>query len=212
MVSSVALTPFYWIVAALMLVGSTVYADDAPDNLAAQLAATNELRAEIVQRVYANGLLLEESTGHFALARPNFRWQVETPFPQIILLTDQQLQIYDADLRQLTIRDLDIRNDALPARFLMQPKRLLDGNHTVTQLVSPEGAKSVTYRLSPNDSASLFQRLEFTFTAKKLASLVIVDWQNQQTQITFNNLQSNFALPPDLFRLTIPEGTDIIRG
>ncbi len=212
MVSSVAPTPFYWIVAALMLVGSTVYADDASENLAAQLAATNELRAEIVQRVYANGLLLEESTGHFALARPNFRWQVETPFPQIILLTDQQLQIYDEDLRQLTIRDLDIRNDALPARFLMQPKRLLDGNHTVTQLASPESAKSVTYRLSPNDSASLFQKLEITFTAKKLASLVIVDWQNQQTQITFNNLQLNLALPPDLFRLTIPEGTDIIRG
>ena len=197
-----------WVVLSLCLLSSPGQADTS-EALVKQMTSLDGIRGEIVQRVYAGGTLLEESTGHFALSKPNFRWQLDTPFPQTIVLRDSELQIYDADLAQLTIREIDVNSDESPATLLMQPERLLSGDYTVT--VSADGERRV-YALSPRGSSALFQMLEITFDAKVLLSLVIVDWQNQKTQIYFDNVEASAQLPSDLFILSVPAGTDVIRG
>ena len=62
-------------------------------SLTQRMSSLDGMRAGIEQKIYANGVLLEESQGSIALAKPNLRWQVDTPFPQVILVKQDELQI-----------------------------------------------------------------------------------------------------------------------
>lgn len=205
-------TRFGWrflLTALLVSLSAFSAADDATEELAQRLASLDSLDADIVQNVYADGLLLESSEGKVALARPNLRWQIDTPFPQIILLTERQLQIYDADLAQLTVRELTSGGSEIPANLLIRPQQLLDGDYTVTAVYA-DGQR--IYRLAPTGSSALFQMLEIRFAAAVLESIVILDWQSQQTQILFDNVVTGQPPAAATFQLVVPEGTDVIRG
>lgn len=205
-------TLFGWrflLTALLVSLSAFSAADDATEELAQRLASLDSLDADILQNVYADGLLLESSEGKVALARPNLRWQIDTPFPQIILLTERQLQIYDADLAQLTVRELTSGGSEIPANLLIRPQQLLDGDYTVTAVYA-DGQR--IYRLAPTGSSALFQMLEIRFAAAVLESIVILDWQSQQTQILFDNVVTGQPPAAATFQLVVPEGTDVIRG
>jgi outer membrane lipoprotein carrier protein len=91
----------------------------------------------------------------------------------------------------------------------MNPERLLSSSYQVNQV----GSQDVrVFQLTPTGSSALFQRLEITFEKGTLKSLQILDWQQQQTEIRFENVVVNQDLPPTLFQLAVPEGTDVIRG
>ena len=177
--------------------------------LSQRMSDLDGMRADIVQKIYAQGVLLEESRGSMALAKPNLRWQFDTPFPQVILVKQNELQIYDEDLAQLTIRDLSDAASETPADVLMQPERLLGADVTVT--LDRVEAREV-YRLFSEASSALFQRLDIVFVSGVVESLTIVDWQNQQTQVFFSDVEILPELPPSLFELLVSEGTDVIRG
>jgi len=177
--------------------------------LTQRMVALDGMRAAIVQKIYANGVVLEESQGSVALAKPNLRWQVDTPFPQVILVKRDELQIYDEDLAQLTIRDLSAAVSETPADVLMQPERLLSGDYTVT--LDRVEAREV-YRLFSDASSALFQRLDIVFAEDTLESLTILDWQSQQTQILFVDVEILSELPGSLFELSLPQDTDVVRG
>ena len=177
--------------------------------LTQRMVALDGMRAAIVQKIYANGVVLEESQGSVALAKPNLRWQVDTPFPQVILVKRDELQIYDEDLAQLTIRDLSAAVSETPADVLMQPERLLSGDYTVT--LDRVEAREV-YRLFSDASSALFQLLDIVFAEDTLESLTILDWQSQQTQILFVDVEILSDLPASLFELSLPQDTDVVRG
>ena len=65
---------------------------------------------------------------------------------------------------------------------------------------------------SPRSSSSLFRALEIVLTGEVLTRLVIYDWQDQQTRLSFSNVSANQPLPATRFQLVVPEGTDVIRG
>lgn len=200
---------FTRIFALLMTLAPSAYAQTPAEQLAERLAGLNGVRAGIEQRIYADGTLLEQSQGSVAVARPNLLWQLDTPFPQIIILNDKQLKIYDPDLAQLTVRDLSAASGETPASLLVQPERLLNGDYSITQ-VNDQGQRA--FRLSPKASSAIFQLLEIVFVDNVLESLTIWDWQRQQTKITFLDVSVEPSIPASLFELSVPEGTDVIRG
>ena len=75
------------------------------------------LRSNFEQNVYANGLIVESSTGSMALAKPKLRWQVNAPFPQIIIVSPGRVEIYDPDLSQLTIQETGSNQNRNPREF-----------------------------------------------------------------------------------------------
>ena len=91
----------------------------------------------------------------------------------------------------------------------MEPERLLSGDYSVTY--DRQDASEV-YRLFSDASSSFFQLLEIVFADGVLESLMILDWQGQQTQIRFLNVEMVTELPAQLFELSVPQGTDVIRG
>lgn len=192
-----------------LLTAPPLQAKTASEVLIAYMERLEGLRSSFEQKVYANGLIVESSTGSMALAKPKLRWQVNAPFPQIIIVSPGRIEIYDPDLSQLTIQETGSSQTETPASLLMNPARLLSSSYEVNQVDSQDIR---VFELTPKGSSALFQRLEITFKKGTLKSLQILDWQQQQTEILFENVVVNQDLPPTLFQLAVPEGTDVIRG
>ena len=186
-----------------------LHAKTVSEGLIAYMERLEGLRSNFEQNVYANGLIVDSSTGSMALAKPKLRWQVNAPFPQIIIVSPGRVEIYDPDLSQLTIQETGSNQTETPASLLTNPRRLLSSSYQVNQVSSQDIR---VFELTPKGSSALFQRLEITFEKGTLRSLQILDWQQQQTEIRFENVVVNQDLPPTLFQLAVPEGTDVIRG
>lgn len=192
-----------------LLIALPLQAKTASEALISHMSQLTGLRSDFVQTIYANGVIVESSKGSMALASPKLRWQVDAPFAQVIVVRPQRVEIYDADLAQLTIRETAADQTATPASLMMHPEHLLSADYQVSQF---SDADTEVFRLTPTGSSVLFQSLEITFQQGTLESLVIIDWQGQQTQIRFENVLVDQNLPPALFELSVPAGTDVIRG
>ena len=192
-----------------LLTALPLQAKTASEALFFHLSQLEGLRSDFVQTIYANGSIVESSKGSMALAKPQLRWQVDAPFAQVIVVRPQRIEIYDADLAQLTIRETSADQITMPASLLMHPEHLLSADYQVSQFGN---ADAQVFRLTSTGSSALLQRLEIIFEQGTLESLVIIDWQEQQTQIRFENVLVDQSLSPSLFEVTVPEGTDVIRG
>ncbi len=190
--------------------------DDNPEDpqaaLAAKLVVLDGVRTEFSQRINdAQGFLLEESVGTLHLQKPNFRWDVEAPFPQTILARGDAVEIYDPDLEQVTERTIGESLDRTPLALLTSADLDLGAHFDVT-LAPAALAGRQRFALYPKADDALFERLELIFVGEQLSSLVIIDHAGQQTQIRFAEYEPHQVIQSSVFELEYPPGTDFVRG
>ena len=152
---------------------------------------------------------LEESSGSLALQRPQFRWQVETPFAQLIIADGAEMQIYDPDLAQLSLHDIDKNLGPTPLTILLGDTETLATEFTVSR--STDGAMQ-RFALRPRSQSALFLQVELIFQGRLLERLAIWDSAGQLTRIQFSEMQLTQGIEAERFELILPEGTDVIRG
>ncbi len=71
------------------------------------------------------GTQREQSQGRIALSLPRlFRWQYETPFPQLIVADGDHVWIFDPDLEQVTVRKQALEEQSSPLAVLIDPAEL----------------------------------------------------------------------------------------
>ena len=154
--------------------------------------------------------MIEEARGTLYLAKPRFRWEVQSPFPQIVLANAERIEVYDPDLEQVTQKDIDGAVTQAPLALLTQAELVL-ADHFGVNVVSV-GPQSQRFILLPLSTEALYERLELEFSGPRLAALTIVDHAGQKTDITFSNYQSAQVIQSSLFELEYPSGTDFVRG
>jgi len=202
----------------VMLAAAAVGASEEPNK--ADQSASAELitlidrfdgvSARFVQTVVDASLqTLEESSGTLALQRPKFRWQVDRPFAQLIIADGAQLQIYDPDLAQVTVHDIDERLGSTPLTILLGDIDALAAEFAISRTV--DGTKR-RFLLRPQSETALFLQVELIFQAQLLEALAIWDSAGQLTRIQFGDMQFDQSIIPERFELTLPAGTDVIRG
>ena len=152
---------------------------------------------------------LEESSGSLALQRPKFRWQVETPFAQLIIADGAEMQIYDPDLAQLSLHDIDKNLGPTPLTILLGDTETLATEFIVSR--STDGAIQ-RFVLRPRSQSALFLQVELIFQGRLLERLAIWDSAGQLTRIQFSEMQLTQGIEAERFELILPEGTDVIRG
>ena len=152
---------------------------------------------------------LEESSGSLALQRPQFRWQVETPFAQLIIADGAEMQIYDPDLAQLSLHDIDKNLGPTPLTILLGDTETLATEFIVSR--SMNGAMQ-RFVLRPRSQSALFLQVELIFQGRLLERLAIWDSAGQLTRIQFSEMQLTQGIEAERFELILPEGTDVIRG
>jgi outer membrane lipoprotein carrier protein len=178
--------------------------------LEARLQTLAAYSASFIQDIQgARGQLLERSSGHVSVLRPAFRWQVDDPYPQIIVADQALLKIYDPDLEQLTIRPMDEALKDTPISLLSRDAIALSGDFTITRVAEEEGEMFIVV---PRSEETLYAEIRLQFSSAHLIGLGILDHLGQYTQISFTPDPDSTVIQSSDFQLEVPPGTDVIGG
>lgn len=174
--------------------------------LSDHLAGLEGYRHPFVQQVYSpRGVLIESSEGELAVQRPKARWEIKTPFPQTVLLLDDELQIYDPDLEQVTKR-------ALADNWADVPLAMLVNGGSVGDYFQVVEYEPGLFSLHPHADDSLLEEIRLEWRDERLLSLQIYDQTGQLTFIQFEHQSVRQMIQSGYFDLVLPPGTEVVRG
>ena len=168
---------------------------DAMKTLSANFRQTTENSA---------GYIDEILTGTIQVAVPGrLRWEVEAPYPQLVLADGERLWVYDPDLLQVSVRPIESVNEAQQSLFIAGTDRFL-ADHRITAL------DATTYRLEPRSADSIFRDLVLRFEAERLAEMIISDHLDSLTTIRFTDVRTAIELDDAIFAFEIPPDVDVV--
>ncbi len=193
----------------LLLVSTSALADTAKDQLDSFINELETFQARFEQTLYdADSQPLQESTGTIKLKRPGkFVWSYTQPANQEIVADGTRLWLYDKDLEQVTVNDLDERVAGTPLALLMRSAPL-DESFAIESLGTSDGINWL--ELTPKSESSDFELVFIGLNSDGLAALELRDNFGQATQIIFNDFEADVELDDALFEFTVPDGVDVI--
>ncbi len=182
---------------------------DTLDTLHRFLNETRTLRAEFTQTVVArNGRQPQISNGVMTFSRPGkFRWQIEKPYPQLLVGDGQQVWIHDPELRQVTVRKAGKAISSTPAALLAGDNSI-EKNFSLRDAGEERGVNWVEAIPKAQDSG--FEKVRLGFVGNELKAMELLDSLGQTTSLLFARIERNPRLNPTLFRFTPPPRTDVI--
>jgi outer membrane lipoprotein carrier protein len=193
---------------ALMLPASGAIASGL-DALHSFIAATATAQGEFVQKVYdRQHKLTQESSGTLAFSRPGrFRWTYAKPYAQLIVGDGAKVWIYDADLKQVTVRRLDRALGSTPAALLAGSNEI-ERAFRLSDQGEKDGLEWVEAR--PREKESNFETIRMGFGFSGLEIMELADSFGQTTVLKFTVLHRNPKLNASLFKFAPPKGADVI--
>lgn len=154
-----------------------------------------------------SGKKIQEASGTMAFSRPGkFRWAYEKPYEQLIVGDGKKLWVYDKELNQVTVRELDQALGTTPAA-------LLAGDAIEQSFDLNEGEKrgEVEWLVAtPNSKETSFEKVLLGFRGSDLVAMELKDHFGQTTLIQFTDIKANPQLSAELFHFTPPTGADVI--
>ena len=181
----------------------------AIDQLHQFLQSTRTLKAEFSQTVIArSGRKPQQSSGLVAISRPGkLRWEIQKPYPQLVVGDGEKVWIHDPELQQVTVRKAGQAIGSSPAALLSGSNEL-EKNFTLKEAGSGDGLDWV--EATPKASDSGFEKVRMGFAGGDLKAMELLDSFGQTTVVRFAKLERNPALPASVFRFTPPAGTDVV--
>lgn len=179
------------------------------DSLKTFLTEVKSGRAHFKQLVLDKKMTtLQEASGTMMFSRPGrFRWVYEQPYEQLIVGDGAKLWMYDADLRQVTVKLMDRAIGSSPAALLAGSNEI--GRHFNLKDMGKRGTLE-WLEATPKDKESTFESVRMGFTGKGLDVMELRDHFGQTTVIRFLDFEFNPKLNQDLFKFTPPKGADVI--
>lgn len=181
------------------------------DELNEMLGSFKTLTGDFEQVLSSDkGRVLQESTGKVMIARPGkFRWDQTSPIKQLIIVSGDDVTIFDPELEQVSIRSLAHSLDVAPALLLSGSVDKLDALFNVTQVESADPAET-WFKLSSKDADSLMSVVVLGFKFDKISAMQMRDNIGHVTEVRFSNVLINSPLSDILFEFTAPDGVDVM--
>ena len=181
------------------------------DELHAFLDGAKNGRATFTQTVVArSGRAPQASSGTFAFARPGrFRWSYEKPYEQLVVGDGARVWVYDRDLNQVIVRELDAALGATPAA-LLAGDNALEKNFSLVDAGAADGLAWV--EATPKSADSTFTKVRIGFRGALPRAMELVDAFGQTTRLAFDTFERNVAIPADQFRFAPPPGADVVQA
>jgi outer membrane lipoprotein carrier protein len=181
----------------------------AVDQLHRFLQETRTLKAEFAQAVIAkNGRKPQQSSGILAISRPGkLRWEIQKPYPQLVVGDGEKIWIHDPELQQVTVRKAGQAIGGSPAALLSGSNEL-EKNFTLKEAGEAEGLAWVEAMPKATDSG--FEKVRLGFAGNDLKVMELQDSFGQTTLIHFSKIERNPALPAATFKFVPPAGVDVV--
>lgn len=207
-------------IASLVLLAPALVWADGLDSLERFVKGVSSGRAVFTQVVTAPGRdgqagKSRTSTGTFAFQRPNrFRFVYGKPFEQSIVADGQTLWMHDVDLNQVTARKQALVLGSTPAALIAAAPDLsvVQAEYDLQGQPDKDGLQWVL--ATPKNKEGQLRSVRVGFRGDSatptLAVLDILDNFGQRSELRFDKVEVNPALPADLFRFTPPADADVV--
>jgi outer membrane lipoprotein carrier protein len=100
-------------------------------------------------------------------------------------------------------------------RLNQTPALLLSGDVSkISQsfdIASKEQGEVMDFTLKPKTKDTLFDSLRVSFRKGLINDMQLIDSVGQRTNILFNGVKANQAVPDSKFKFDIPKGADVIK-
>ena len=170
-----------------------------------------DLKAQFVQESFFLGLNQRvKSQGTLFFKKPGMMdWRYEDPEPQRFVADGRTLWFYQPKLNQVTLGTFENSfNSGLPVSFLLGVGSLHE-NFSLEQ--SCESKKGTILTLQPRTPDPTLDEFLLLVNKERIPiGAKVVDIQGNETEITFNDVNTKAALDEQQFSYKIPRGVDII--
>lgn len=200
---------YFFAAVVLILAPLTAHAG-AIEKLKAFIAATHSAQANFTQEALdQNGRRIQSASGVMQFQRPGkFRWTYQKPYEQIIVGDGAKFWLYDKDLNQVTVKNLDAALGNSPAALLAGNNEIERG-FTLKESGNREGLDWL--QATPKGQDSSFSSVYMAFNDKAvLVAMELNDAFGHKTVLRFDHMQTNPKFPAQQFKFTPPEGVDVV--
>ncbi|MGO1693424.1 MAG: outer membrane lipoprotein chaperone LolA [Marinobacter sp.] len=208
-----SLKPVLAVVAAFLFSSSLMAADNegSAEELATMLTSYETYQADFIQIVVNDsGNKVQETRGSLKAKRPGlFYWETRAPMSQFVVSNGSSVEVYDPDLEQVTVHNLDDRVQTTPALLLSGEVDNLEETYRVSSRQVNDDTQEFT--LEPKSEDSLFVSLRLTFFKEELQEMRMQDSLSQLSVLSFDHIQLNDPVDESAFALEYPEDVDVIR-
>ena len=173
--------------------------------LSSVMKPVKTLSGQFLQTQYdEDGQLISQSKGEFWVKAPNkIYWQTTEPFAQSLISDGNTLWIYDPDLEQVTVSEVDEQMTYAPSLILSGDSEAIEESYTVKY------AKQDTFRLTPKNKG-LFSHATVSFDTGIPKTMEISDELGQLTVITLSALDSDIEIDDHRFSFTPGPDIDVL--
>ena len=194
--------------AGLLSIACSVALADTAGRLNDYLSELDAVSSRFEQRLFDEQRnLLERARGMVLIDRPGrFRFEYADP-PQLIVGDGARVWIYDPELAQVTVRNLDAALSSTPA-VLLTTERPVEEDFRVEVLETSEAID--VFALEPKAEDAPFTRIGLAFVWGELRRMELVDRFGQMSLIIFHDIRRQPTIPARAFTFTPPAGVDVI--
>ena len=154
------------------------------------------------------GEVQETSSGTVALSLPRlFRWEVEQPFPQLIVADGNHVWIFDPDLEQVTVRKQALEEQSSPLALIMDYEAL-EREFVVEAQSSSDDIQWI--KLTPRAQDAAFSEARLGFRDGELQQMNLLDNLGQRSEVTFSDWKRNPTFANGTFRFVPEPGIDVV--
>jgi len=155
------------------------------------------------------GTQLQETAGEMSLQRPGlFYWHTDAPAEQTMISDGKKVTLWDPDLEQATIKNLDQRLTQTPALLLSGDVSKISQSFDIS---AKEAGGVIDFTLKPKTRDTLFDSLRLSFRNGLVNDMQLIDSVGQRTNILFTGVKANEPIPASKFKFDIPKGADVIQ-
>ena len=195
----------------LSVASLSLQAEEALEEFTSRLKTLDSMNTEFSQvTMDQNGEVLQSLSGKLSVQRPGkMRWQTNPPYEQLVVSDGSSVWVYDMDLEQVTIRNLEAKLQETPALLLSGDVSNIADSYSASK---EQVGDVVRYRLKPLDASQLFEALEFDYADDEVEFMRIFDAAGQITEIRFTSQETNTEFDPAAFTFAVPDDVDVIDG
>ena len=166
------------------------------------------LQANFKQTIFTpENEVIDYSEGSFFIKKPDkITWNFSAPSVKKIIVRDQKITTYDADLNQVVIVPFSDRYQSSLANILLKNDSLMSF-YQISSETTNDNAYSVV--LVQNGGKNLFTRIKITIIETLLTEIKLWDANGQSIGISFDEVILNSKIPDASLEFYIPKGADI---
>jgi outer membrane lipoprotein carrier protein len=153
----------------------------------------------------------QSSSGKVTFKKPALmRWEYEKPAAKTFVLAGEKVYAYDPEARTLTKASIGTNQLSASVTFLWGRGRLAD--EFAIARIACDKCQGTLLELTPYKPDPRFRkaRLEVDPKSAQVLRSIVIDPDGSENAITFAELKTNQGIAQDFFKLTPPEGTEIV--